>query len=127
VHYLFLFYIYFGLQMASYWGMDMRGMFHRNDTETLVDKEVSQFLIKDLPWEDNLLIRQADGFISSLSRKQMIDWWAGKHMNIRVLGSMNGQLSQRLLSLYNVQLGLSYLRQRPMRLMKLVSPNSLIK
>jgi len=64
--------------MASYWGMDMRGMFHRNDTETLVDEEVSQFLIKDLPWEDNLLIRQADSFIPSSSRKRMIDWWAGK-------------------------------------------------
>src|SRR5882757_3483925 len=76
--YLYLFYVYFGLQMASYWGVDMRGMFHRNDIETLVDEEVSQFLIKDLPWEDNLLIRQADSFIPSSSRKRMIDWWAGK-------------------------------------------------
>jgi hypothetical protein len=51
----------------------MRRTFHRNATEAL--KENSQFLIKDLCWEDNLLIRQADGFLSSSERERMIDWW----------------------------------------------------
>jgi hypothetical protein len=53
----------------------MRRMFHRNATEALMDEEVSQFLVKDLPWEDNILIREAEGFLSSSEREEMIDSW----------------------------------------------------
>jgi hypothetical protein len=53
----------------------MRRMFHRNATEALMDEEVSQFLVKDLRWEDNILIREAEGFLSSSARERMIDSW----------------------------------------------------
>ncbi|OJA13787.1 hypothetical protein AZE42_12460 [Rhizopogon vesiculosus] len=51
-------------------------MFHQNESEAVMKEEVSQFLIKDLRWEDNLLIRQADNFITSSNRERMINWWA---------------------------------------------------
>jgi hypothetical protein len=54
----------------------MRRMFHRNDTEALVDEEVSKFFVKDLRWEDNTLIRQSEGFLSSFQRKAMINLWS---------------------------------------------------
>jgi hypothetical protein len=69
-------FLYLGLQIASYWGVDMRGgMFHRNATEAIMDKEVSQYLVKDLCWEDNLLIDEAEKFISSDDREEMIRRW----------------------------------------------------
>ena len=73
---LFLLYLYFGLQLGSYWGVDMKRMFHRNDTEALMDEEVSKFFVKDLRWEDNILIRQAEDFLPSLQRKAMINSWS---------------------------------------------------
>lgn len=73
---LFLLYLYFGLQMGSYWGVDMRRMFHRNDTEALMDEEASRLFVKDLLWEDNILIRQADGFLSFSQREAMIKVWS---------------------------------------------------
>jgi len=51
-------------------------MFHRNDTEALMDEEVSKFFVKDLRWEDNILIRQAEDFLPSLQRKAMINSWS---------------------------------------------------
>jgi hypothetical protein len=75
LNYLSLLYVYFGLQLASYWEVDMRCMFHRNATEALMDEEVSQFLIKDLRWEDNILIQEAEGFLSSSAQERMINLW----------------------------------------------------
>jgi len=62
--------------VGSTWGVDMRSMFHRNESEAVMKEEVSQFLVKDLRWEDNLLIRQADDFITSSNRERMINLWA---------------------------------------------------
>jgi hypothetical protein len=53
----------------------MRGMFQRDATEAIMDKEVSQCLVKDLRWEDNLLIDEAEVFISSDDREEMIHRW----------------------------------------------------
>jgi hypothetical protein len=61
-------------------------MFHRNDTEALMDEEVSQFFVKELRWEDNILIRQAEGFLSSLQRKAMIDLWSKEEGILRSQG-----------------------------------------
>lgn len=69
-------FLYLGLQAASTWGVDMKGMFHRNITEAIMDKEVSQCLVKGLPWENNTLIEEADSFISSCNREEMIKRWA---------------------------------------------------
>lgn len=62
--------------MGSYWGVDMKRMFHRKDTEALMDEEVLTLFVKNLRWEDNILIRQAEGFLSSSQRKAMIDLWS---------------------------------------------------
>ena len=75
MNYLHLF-LYLGLQIASFWGVDMRGpMFQRDTTETIMDKEVSQCLVKDVSWEQNRLIDEAEAFISSDGREKMIKKW----------------------------------------------------
>jgi len=55
--------------------MDMRGMFQWDTTETIMDKEVSQCLVKDVSWEQNQLIDEAEAFISSDGREKMIKQW----------------------------------------------------
>ena len=64
--------------MASFWGVDMRGMFQWNATEAIMDKEVSQCFIKDLRWDCNRLIDEADNFISPNCRETMIKKWIDK-------------------------------------------------
>jgi hypothetical protein len=46
-----------------------------------MEQEVSQFIVRDLPWKDNLLIKQADGFMPTSMREKMIQNWVN-HTNI---------------------------------------------
>jgi hypothetical protein len=43
-----------------------------------MEQEVSQFFVGDLPWEDNLLIKQAESFMPTLVREKMIQKWVNK-------------------------------------------------
>jgi hypothetical protein len=69
--------------MASFWGVDMRGMFQRDATEAIMDKEVSQCSVKDLRWDRNRLIDEADDFISPDRRETMINKWIDKKILLR--------------------------------------------
>ena len=49
-----------------------------------MDEEVSQFCIRDLPWEGNLLIKQAEDFMQTWMRESMIQDWVNKTNILRL-------------------------------------------
>src|SRR6267154_481939 len=63
------------LQMGSYWGVDMSAMFQRNVIENILDQEVFEHTVVDLPWDSNILINRAECFLPSPDREEMINEW----------------------------------------------------
>lgn len=53
-------------------------MFHRGATEALMEQELEKFVVEDLPWKDNLLIKQAEGFMPTSMGEKMIQNWVNK-------------------------------------------------
>lgn len=58
-------------------------IFTREATQKLVNEEVSQLLVENLPWKSNLLIEKAEEFIPSSKRENMIKEWVKHHILLK--------------------------------------------